>query len=78
VKDEPQAMFGLLKLLDADRGHPRASQGAGEANQQKRPVTQAARDMGQDLAQNASGRRALLMRCLTLLGGLAADAGERL
>ena len=68
-------------MLQADRRQLGPAQRAGEARQQQgavAPAAQVVADRGEDLAQHADRGGEFLRRELAALGGVAADAGERL
>ena len=78
---EAQPARGGFQVLQADRRQLGPAQRAGEARQQQgavAPAAQVVADRGEDLAQHADRGGEFLRRELAALGGVAADAGERL
>ena len=78
---EAQPARGGFQVLQADRRQLGPAQRAGEARQQQgavAPAAQVVADRGEDLAQHADRGGEFLRRELAALGGVAADAGQRL
>ena len=78
---EAQPARGGFQVLQADRRQLGPAQRAGEAHQQQgavAPAAQVVADRGEDLAQHADRGGEFLRREFAALGGVAADAGERL
>ena len=78
---EAQPARGGFQVLHPDRRQLGPAQRAGEADQQQGAVAQPAQvvaDRGEDLAQHADRGGEFLRREFAALGGVAADAGQRL
>ena len=78
---EAQPARGGFQVLQPDRRQLGPAQRAGEAHQQQgavAPAAQVVADRGEDLAQHADRGGEFLRRELAALGGVAADAGQRL